>query len=317
MYIVAATLDDLIREAVTQVRQRGEKIKPGKGSAVELTGVMLELTNPRARLSLARTREKPFSCVGELCWYLAPSDELAFISYYIPNYGDYAEGDPVFGAYGPRMFKWNGINQIANVIELLLAREDSRRAVVQIFDATDLAREHKEVPCTCTLQFFVRNDHLHMLTNMRSNDVYSGLPHDIFSFTMLQEIIARSISVELGSYKHSVGSLHVYEEDLEPATQFIRDNFESRSAAFAEMPGMPAGDPWPSIEVLRVAEKNLRTHGKIDDLVFDSVDSYWGDLFRLLQVFRARKSGDTEIEGIRQRMVSSYYRKFIDSERSL
>jgi thymidylate synthase len=37
-----------------------------------------------------------------------------------------------------------------------------------------------------------------MVTTMRSNDAYLGLPHDVFCFTMLQEIIARSLGREIG-----------------------------------------------------------------------------------------------------------------------
>jgi len=40
------------------------------------------------------------------------------------------------------------------------------------------------------MQFMVRRRRLHLLTNMRSNDAFIGLPHDIFAFTMLQEIMA-------------------------------------------------------------------------------------------------------------------------------
>ena len=49
-----------------------------------------------------------------------------------------------------------------------------------------------------------------MLTYMRSNDAYWGLPHDVFAFTMLQEILARSLTLELGTYKHAVVLLAVH-----------------------------------------------------------------------------------------------------------
>jgi thymidylate synthase len=84
------------------------------------------------------------------------------------------------------------------VIELLGNRPTSRRAVIQIFNAEDIAAIHREIPCTTTLQFFVRNERLDMVTTMRSNDAYLGLPHDVFCFTMLQEIIARSLGREIG-----------------------------------------------------------------------------------------------------------------------
>ena len=65
-------------------------------------------------------------------------------------------------------------------------------------------------PCTCTLQFLARGVKLDLIVYMRSNDVIKGLPHDIFCFTMLQEIAARRLSLEPGIYKHCVGSLHLY-----------------------------------------------------------------------------------------------------------
>ena len=47
-----------------------------------------------------------------------------------------------------------------------------------------------------------------------------GPDHDVFAFTMLQEIMARSLGVEVGTYKHAVGSLHLYEDDRQKAQQF-------------------------------------------------------------------------------------------------
>ena len=93
------------------------------------------------------------------------------------------------------------------MLSLLRDKSTSRRAVIQVFDAVDLTKPHKDIPCTCTLQLLLRDRRLHMLASMRSNDVFKGLPHDVFAFTMLQEIMARSLGVEIGTYKHAVGSL--------------------------------------------------------------------------------------------------------------
>ena len=81
---------------------------------------------------------------------------------------------------------------------------------------------------------------------MRSNDVIKGLPHDIFCFTMLQEMVARMISVDLGIYKHCVGSLHLYDTDKSKAKSFMREGWQSTKSA---MPPMPDGDPRPANRV--------------------------------------------------------------------
>src|SRR5437868_9777756 len=119
----AATLDDVMRDAIEVIQHDGERVNATKGPNVELRGVRLELTNPRARLSRTETRGKPYSCLGELCWYLAGNNDLAFIEYYIPHYKKNADGDKIFGGYGPRLFDWSsklpGLNQVANVISVL------------------------------------------------------------------------------------------------------------------------------------------------------------------------------------------------------
>jgi len=298
--------------AIEKILTHGERIKPSKGKALELTGVMLEITNPRARISRTETRGKPYSCLGELCWYLAKSNDLTFIGYYLSRYKKLAEGGKIFGGYGPRLSGWKEIHQLANVTKLLRKNSYSRKAVIQLFDCLDIKEKHKDVPCTCTLQFFARGGKLHMFTNMRSNDAYLGLPHDVFSFTMLQEIIARDLGLELGTYKHVVGSLHLYEKDKKAAKQFLNEGWQSTNVS---MPSMPEGNPWPAIQILIDAEVAIRTTGIIDDNILNRVGPYWADLIRLLEVFRCKKhekNGKKKIAELRGRMSSNIYYPFID-----
>jgi thymidylate synthase len=254
-YFRATTLDDLLRYALQSIEQYGEPVKASKGRTNEVRGVVLELTNPRARLSRTESRGKIFSCIGELCWYLKGTNRTAFVAHYIPAYRKSSEKGVVYGGYGPRLFKsWKDVQQFENLVELLRKRPTSRQAVLQLFDSTDLAEPHEDVPCTCTLQFLIRGGKLHLVVYMRSNDVIKGLPHDIFCFTMLQEMVARIMSVDLGIYKHCVGSLHLYDADKSKAESFMREGWQSTKSA---MPPMPDGDPRPSITLLLKAESAL------------------------------------------------------------
>ena len=222
LLIRKATIDDTMRRALEELLLRGESITPSKGNCRELRGVLLELTNPRARLSRSESRGNAFSSLGELCWYLSGSSDIKFIEYYIPSYRKFAENGILHGAYGPRLLKMRGvINQINNVISILKRKRSSRRAIMQLFNAEDVIEEHKDIPCTCTFQFLIRSDHLEMITNMRSNDAYVGLPHDVFCFTMIQEIVARHLDVEPGVYRHIVGSLHLYDCNVDGARKVL------------------------------------------------------------------------------------------------
>jgi thymidylate synthase len=309
-YLFGDTLDDLMRSVIDEIREQGEHVCTSKGLTSEITGVLLELTNPRARLSKTESRGKLFSCLGQTCWYLAKSNDLAFILHYLKHYKEDADGDLIFGGYGPRLFNWGGLNQIANVIKLLKARNTTRQAVVQLFDANDIAAAHKEIPCTCTLQFMVRHKKLHMFTSMRSNDVLWGLPHDFFFFTILQEIIARDLGIEIGSYKHAVGSLHLYEDKTVDVKSFIEEGWQSTKES---MTPMPQGDPWPSISILLEAESSIRITGECDESVLDTIDPYWADLVRLLQVYAHKKGKNSKgILQVREKISSPLYLPFID-----
>ena len=202
----AATLDDLLRKIFEKLLNEGEQVDPTRGPNVEIVGAALELTNPRARLSRTETRRKVVSGLGELCWYLRGTNDAEPILYYVQQYAENVEDDgTVHGGYGPRLFGSADQNQFQNIVDHLRRSPNSRRAVIQLFDRTDIYGEKRygDVPCTCTLQLFIRSDHLHLVVNMRSNDAYLGLPHDIFVFTMLQEFAARELDIDLGRYPRS------------------------------------------------------------------------------------------------------------------
>lgn len=311
MYITAKTLDDLLMRVTTALLKSKNHTSPGRGNATELIGVLLKLTNPRARLSRTESRSPLFSGLGELLWYLAGSNELIFIEYYIKRYRkESSDGRTIHGAYGPRLFNLRGVNQVQNVVRLLKRRRDSRRAVIQLFDASDLAGDYKEIPCTCTLQFMVRHGRLHMFTNMRSNDAFLGLPHDVFAFTMLQEIVARTLGIEMGEYKHAVGSLHLYETNRKKAQRLVDEGWQTTRLA---MPPMPT-DPWASIRKVLKAEKAIRRRLKLDRRKL-RLDDYWGDIVRLLEIYRSYKDRDADrIEHLKSKMANQLYNTYIDKK---
>ena len=310
-HFCAETVDDLMRYSIKAILAHGVDITATKGPNRELMGVVLKLTNPRARLSRTETRGKLFSALGELCWYLDGSDQLDFIEYYIPKYSEFADNlGKLPGAYGPRLFCWNNMNQFSNVTRLLRRKEHSRQAVIQLFSRQDIVSDYKDVTCTCTLHFLVRSGQLDLIVHMRSNDVFIGLSHDIFCFTMLQEIMTRALDVKLGSYIHMVGSLHLYDENREAAQGFLQEGWQSTSLC---MPTMPRGDPWPDIDKLVLAEREIRNGDTEGISRLENCESYWKDLGRLLLVFRyfKRKKYD-RVRDVRGRFCTDYYRSFID-----
>lgn len=318
MHLRANTLDDLLDAAFRLLLKSKMHVSPSKGATVEEHGVVLELTRPRARLSRASEKGHVFSCLGELFWYISCKQDLASIKYYIKKYEEYAETDgKIWGAYGPRIFDGDP-SQYEIVRELLRKRPATRKAVIQIFDREDILEDYKDVPCTCTLQFLVRDGILNLVVHMRSNDVFMGFPHDVFAFTMIQEILANDLGVKLGSYKHMVGSFHLYDEDREKVERYLGEGFQPTR----EMPPMPAGNPWPDIMKLFVIEDAIRKGGAsgVQKALqgLHAIDPYWGDFGRLFGVFaltREIKDGLRDrlrqVVELRKAMSSDFYAGYI------
>jgi thymidylate synthase len=312
MHVETDSVDELLRAVLRRLLRKPVSVSSSRGETSEVVGALLRLRSPRARLSRTEVKGTAFSCLGEFLWYLAGSNDMKFVSYYLAMYKQLSDdGRTIYGAYGPRLFTMRRQDQIRNVIRILRDKPTSRQAVVQLFDAVDLAKPHKDIPCTCTLQFLLRRGRLHMFTCMRSNDAFRGLPHDIFAFTMLQEIVARSVSAEVGTYMHAIGSLHLYENDRKGAQQFLDEGPQQGIA----MPSMPQGDPWPAIEQVLQAEKAIR-QGRAFSLEKVALQPYWADLVRLLLVFACFKQNrQRDVLRIKKQMSVRVYDSYIDRKR--
>jgi thymidylate synthase len=116
---------------------------------------------------------------------------------------------------------------------------------------------------------------------MRSNDVVVGMTHDVFCFTMIQELVARSLGLPLGTYTHIVGSLHIYDRDAEKVAAYLAEDWQQTAPV---MPPMPPGDPITGLSSLLVQEGRLREGGPNSNVELPE-DAYWADLVRLLQIY--------------------------------
>ncbi|TDW31864.1 thymidylate synthase [Rhizobium azibense] len=299
----ADTVDGLLRQVFEQLLSndvRNRRVESRKGLSTETFAALLELTNPKARISRSIARSKITSALGEMAWYLSGSDELPFIKHYLERYDEFSDDNATLnGAYGKRIFKIRKRFKVGDkirigtewqrIIETLKERPGSRNATIQLFSNSDARRDSLDIPCTCSLQFVVRNGSLDLEAHMRSNDALLGLPHDVFSFTMLQEIAARELSYEVGRYFHSVGSLHLYDdnEDL-PSRQMAQKYVDEHHFDDVPMPAMPLGNPWPSIrEFLRI-EEALRL-GSLDLEIPSSMEPYWRELAVMLKIYANSK----------------------------
>jgi len=151
--------------------------------------------------------------IGELLWYLSANNKLSQIQKYTKGWDRMTDdGVTVNSNYGYCIAKKYGFDQLKFVINELKKNPTSRRAVIHIKEPSN--KPSNDVNCTVCLQFFIREGKLYMTTYMRSNDVWFGFPYDVFQFTCLQIYLSMVLEVELGTYTHIAGSLHLYERNV-------------------------------------------------------------------------------------------------------
>lgn len=199
------------------------------GESKELIHASFQISDPRQRWISARTPAiSPAFAIAEVFWILNGDNNASFMNFWNPCLPKFAGfGDTYHGAYGHRIRKQFGVDQLEVAYQALTNNPDTRQVVIEIWDPrTDLPSNKGEpsasdIPCNICSMPKIRNNKLEWLQVMRSNDVFLGMPYNIIQFTTLQEILAGWLNLELGTYYQISDSLHVYTHDL---NQYSLDN---------------------------------------------------------------------------------------------
>lgn len=217
MLISSDVADELYLRAMNEVILFGEVTEPRGMKTSEVLGAQLRLTDVNQNVITHDVRGLNYQfMVAEFLWMVTGQNRVDLIQPFNKNIVMAADdGQAAFqGAYGPKI-----MDQMPYILEVLREDPDSRQAVLTIW--RERPRRTRDVPCTVSMQFFIRRGKLIMVTNMRSNDMWLGLPYDLFNFTMIQRLVAHYLSVEPGEYIHNVGSLHLYERNGKSASELV------------------------------------------------------------------------------------------------
>lgn len=154
---------------------------------------------------------------AEAAWILSGDNRVSTIAPFskmIPEFSD--DNVRFYGSYGPKI-----VDQISYVIDTLAKDDYSRQAVINIW--REKPGPSKDIPCTCSLQFILRDDKLNCIATMRSSDAWLGWPYDAFNFTcisiytLLQLMHQHKKTYKLGNLSINAGSQHLYERNWEQA----------------------------------------------------------------------------------------------------
>jgi thymidylate synthase len=141
---------------------------------------------------------------------------LDTITPYAKKLGEYSDDGHYFaGAYGPP-FR----DQLPYVLYCLRRDSSTRQAVISIWRPRPY--ESKDIPCTISLQFLLRDNYLNVVATMRSSDAWLGWPYDVHTFSCIGAYIALHLDCELGFLSLTAGSQHLYDTDLDKAKRLLK-----------------------------------------------------------------------------------------------
>ena len=218
------TADDVWKQATEELLSyMAEMVDSRQGKTCELLHTVFSISNPREKW--VTSREPPISiafALAEIIWILAGSNESSIINFWNPSLTKYAgEGETYHGAYGYRMLKKFGIDQLERAYYTLKNNPQSRQAVILLWNPTDDLPDingipvDPDIPCNVCSLIKIRDFKLEWTQIIRSNDIFRGVPYNFIQFTSIQEILAGWLELEVGSYTQFSDSLHLYETDKE------------------------------------------------------------------------------------------------------
>lgn len=287
--VYVAVLRDLVTNPHHHINTRGNR-------GPEQLNVSFQIANPAARVPLLSARKVNIVFnLAEALWFLGGRDDLAMMRYYSPQMASYSvDGLTIPGAaYGTRLFR-TGARQgersaFNTILELIRSDPDTNRAVLPIFRANEVGDgQHPDVSCTIAFQLLQRDGVLHGVCYMRAKDAFRGLTSDVFSFSFIQELAARLLGLQLGTYTQHVGSMHIADAHL-PQVHAIVDEAATEAAPTLAWPRMPLETTSEVVDEVRVHEQHLRANliaHTTSSLERSGLPRYWQNLIALLEVYR-------------------------------
>lgn len=167
------------------------------------------------------------SVVAELLWFLSGSTNINDLDSQI--WDEWADEKGELGpVYGYQWRKWfvksehfdgpggvdgwtsvTAIDQIKEAERLLREDPDSRRILVSAWNVADLP-QMALAPCHYAFQLQHCDGELNMMVNMRSIDLFLGLPFNIASYALLLTMFAHVHRMRPQKLCFSLGDYHIY-----------------------------------------------------------------------------------------------------------
>lgn len=148
----------------------------------------------------------------EFEWYLSKNRSVEEIKKSAKIWDKMHNGDNIVNSnYG---WQWSRNNQLGYVINELKRDNQTRRALLTMYDGKEHADYTYDTPCTLNIGFTIIENKLCMTVTMRSNDLWFGFCNDQYCFSKIQEKVAKELILPVGWYYHFACNLHLYDKQI-------------------------------------------------------------------------------------------------------
>ena len=142
--------------------------------------------------------------------------------------------------YGWCVFSEEKGSQYDNCLEVLKKDKTTRNAII-MYNRPEIYKDYKrdgmhDMICTFMSHFFIRNNRLYMIHNMRSNDVRYGficsdLAWNCFVYqNMYEDLKSTYPDLEVGTIIWTSDSMHLYSRHFEDLKNFVESERKFREA---------------------------------------------------------------------------------------
>lgn len=175
------------------------------------------------------------SIVGELLWFISGSTNANVLKekYGCTIWEEWKDEDGELGKiYGHQwrnfgaaseendgwFFGVTGFDQLKWLINEIKTNPTSRRLYVTAADPNSRYEQALDC-CHNYFQVVIKNRKLNLYFQMRSNDVFLGLPYNVASYAVLAHILALETGYDVGELVYSGVDVHLYQNHIEQAKE--------------------------------------------------------------------------------------------------
>lgn len=185
---------------------------------------VISFEDPQARVSFEPLRDaNPFFHLMEAMWMLAGRNDVAFPARFSANIANYSvDGVTQHAAYGHRLRRHFGYDQLQEAVNKLRASPATRQVVCTLWSAQDDLRDTpanaKDRACNLMMKYNNRKLHqdsqkvLCLTVYNRSNDtVFGTFGANVVHMSFFLEYVAAATGLLMGNYIQIADDMHCYD----------------------------------------------------------------------------------------------------------